>query len=143
MPLKRTVLPLLDRIDPLVADAGCANTVLFAAAQRLGHNTDVAGIARALAEHGVGSGARGPGGAPLASGGGEPAQARPVGPALILGSGGQRARRLPRYATWVSGRSPSRSEVQRGQPTCSRPQTALALRSNSSRSRQPPWRAPA
>jgi len=88
MPLKRTVLPLLDRIDPLVADVGCANTVLFAAAQRLGHNTDVAGIARALAEHGVGNGARAPGGAPLASGGGEPAQARPVGPALILGSGG-------------------------------------------------------
>ncbi len=89
MPLKRTVLPLLDRIDPLVADVGCANTVLFAAAQRLGHNTDVAGIARALAEHGVGNGARAPGGAPLASGGGEPAQARPVGPALILGSGGK------------------------------------------------------
>jgi shikimate dehydrogenase len=65
MPLKRTVLPLLDRIDPLVADVGCANTVVFAVAQRLGYNTDVAGMVRALSEHGVGA----------------------AGPALILGSG--------------------------------------------------------
>ena len=68
MPLKRTVLPLLDRIDPLVTDVGAANTVLFAAAQRLGYNTDVPGIVRALAEHDVGG-------------------ARPAGPALILGAG--------------------------------------------------------
>lgn len=69
MPLKRTVLPLLDRIDPLVTDVGAANTVLFAAAQRLGYNTDVPGMVRALAEHGVGP----RGGA--------------AGPALILGGG--------------------------------------------------------
>src|SRR6266571_3872220 len=43
MPLKRAVLPLLDRMDPLVTDVGAANTVLFAAAQRLGYNTDVPG----------------------------------------------------------------------------------------------------
>jgi shikimate dehydrogenase len=54
MPLKRTVLPLLDRIDPLVTQVGCANTVIFAAAQRLGYNTDVPGMVSALAEHGVG-----------------------------------------------------------------------------------------
>ena len=42
--------------DALVADVGCANTVLFAAAQRLGYNTDVAGMVRALSEHGVGAG---------------------------------------------------------------------------------------
>ncbi len=54
MPLKRTVLPLLDRIDPLVTQVGCANTVVFAAAQRLGYNTDVPGMVSALAEHGVG-----------------------------------------------------------------------------------------
>src|SRR5258707_13289674 len=88
MPLKRTVLPLLDRIDPLAADVGCANTVLFAAAQRLGYNTDVAGMVRALAEHGVGTGMPPPVGAPSASRGAQPARARPAGPALILGSGG-------------------------------------------------------
>jgi shikimate-5-dehydrogenase len=53
MPLKRTVLPLLDRVEPLVSQVGCANTVVFAAAQRLGYNTDVAGMVNALAEHGV------------------------------------------------------------------------------------------
>ena len=68
MPLKRTVLPLLDRVDPLAAQVGCANTVVFAAAQRLGYNTDVAGIVGALAEHGIGG-------------------QNPVGPALIIGGG--------------------------------------------------------
>ena len=53
MPLKRAVLPLLDRADPLVGEVGGANTVLFAAEQRLGYNTDVAGMVRALADHGV------------------------------------------------------------------------------------------
>ena len=87
MPLKRTVLPLLDRIDPLAADVGCANTVLFAAAQRLGYNTDVMGMIRALREHGVGSGGPAPAGSPSASLGAEPAKGSTVGPALILGSG--------------------------------------------------------
>jgi shikimate dehydrogenase len=53
MPLKRAVLPLLDRVDPLVTAVGGANTVIFAAAQRLGYNTDVAGMVRALAERGI------------------------------------------------------------------------------------------
>lgn len=69
MPLKRTVLPLLDRVEPLAAQVGCANTVVFAAAQRLGYNTDVAGIAGALTEHGIGR------------------LRQPVGPALIIGGG--------------------------------------------------------
>ncbi len=68
MPLKRTVLPLLDRMDPLVSDVGAANTVLFAAAQRLGYNTDVPGMVSALAERDAGSGTR-------------------AGPAVILGGG--------------------------------------------------------
>jgi len=68
MPLKRTVLPLLDRVEPLATQVGCANTVVFAAAQRLGYNTDVAGIVGALAEHGIGG-------------------QDPVGPALIIGGG--------------------------------------------------------
>jgi shikimate dehydrogenase len=68
MPLKRAVLPLLDRLDPLVTEVGAANTVLLAAEQRLGYNTDVAGMVRALGAYGVGT-------------------AGHVGPVLILGGG--------------------------------------------------------
>jgi len=68
MPLKRAVLPLLDRIDPLVAGVGAANTVLFAAEQRLGYNTDAPGMVRALGDGGVGT-------------------TKPAGPALVLGAG--------------------------------------------------------
>ena len=60
MPLKQAVLPLLDRIDPLATEVGAANTVLLAAAQRLGYNTDVPGMVRALREHGVAAGQAGP-----------------------------------------------------------------------------------
>jgi shikimate dehydrogenase len=53
MPLKRAVLPLLDTAEALVADVGCANTVIFAAGARQGHNTDVPGMVNALAAAGV------------------------------------------------------------------------------------------
>jgi shikimate dehydrogenase len=53
MPLKRTVLPLLDHVDPLAAAAGGANTVMFRSDGRYGYNTDVRGIVNALAEAGV------------------------------------------------------------------------------------------
>jgi shikimate dehydrogenase len=53
MPLKRAVLPLLDTAEPLVADVGCANTVIFAAGARQGHNTDVPGMVNALTAAGV------------------------------------------------------------------------------------------
>jgi shikimate dehydrogenase len=69
MPLKRTVLPLLDRIEPLATKVGGANTVVFAAAQRLGYNTDVAGMVSALAERGIGA-----------------AEAS-AGPAVVIGAG--------------------------------------------------------
>jgi shikimate dehydrogenase len=55
MPLKRAVLPLLDRTEPLAADVGAANTVVFADGQRHGYNTDVPGVVAALAEAGVSS----------------------------------------------------------------------------------------
>jgi shikimate dehydrogenase len=58
MPLKRTVLPLLDRTEPLAADVGGANTVVFAGGQRHGYNTDVPGMVAALDEAGVSSPAR-------------------------------------------------------------------------------------
>jgi shikimate dehydrogenase len=53
MPLKRAVLPLLDRVEPLAAQVGGANTVVFAAGQRHGFNTDVPGMLAALREAGV------------------------------------------------------------------------------------------
>jgi shikimate dehydrogenase len=53
MPLKRTVLPLLDHTDPLAAAVGGVNTLVFAEGKRHGYNTDVAGMLAALAEAGV------------------------------------------------------------------------------------------
>src|SRR5579872_3716657 len=50
MPLKRTVLPLLDHTDPLAVIAGGANTVVFRPDGRYGYNTDVQGIVDALTE---------------------------------------------------------------------------------------------
>jgi shikimate dehydrogenase len=54
MPLKRAVLPLLDRTEPLAAEVG-VNTVVFAHGERHGYNTDVTGMVTALAEAGVSS----------------------------------------------------------------------------------------
>jgi shikimate dehydrogenase len=96
MPLKRAVLPLLDRIDPMAADVGAANTVLFAAAQRLGYNTDVPGMVRALAAHGVGA-------------------AGAAGPAVVLGGGATACaavaalRDLGERTVVVAVRSPARA----------------------------------
>jgi len=53
MPLKRAVLPLLDRTEPLAVEVGGANTVVFEGGARLGYNTDVPGMVAALAEAGV------------------------------------------------------------------------------------------
>lgn len=50
MPLKRAVLPLLDHLEPLAAQVGAANTVVFTGGLRHGHNTDVPGMIAALAE---------------------------------------------------------------------------------------------
>jgi shikimate dehydrogenase len=80
MPLKRAVLPLLDRTDPLAAATGSANTVVFRADGRNGYNTDVQGITAALAEAGV-TGAGGTGAGLTEAGGDTP------GGVLILGAG--------------------------------------------------------
>ena len=53
MPLKRAVLPLLDRAEPLAVTVGAANTVILKDGQRLGFNTDVAGLAAAMHAAGV------------------------------------------------------------------------------------------
>lgn len=67
MPLKEVALALADEVDPLAARIGAANTLLRSRAGTLiGLNTDVAGIAAAVAEVG---GSRG-------------------GPVAVLGAGG-------------------------------------------------------
>jgi shikimate dehydrogenase len=53
MPLKRAVLPLLDRTEPLATQVGGANTVVFTGGARHGYNTDAPGMVAALAEAGV------------------------------------------------------------------------------------------
>ncbi|HEX3513779.1 MAG TPA: shikimate dehydrogenase, partial [Trebonia sp.] len=53
MPLKRTVLPLLDHVDHLAAATGGANTVVFRPEGRYGYNTDVQGVVDALTEAGA------------------------------------------------------------------------------------------
>jgi shikimate dehydrogenase len=50
MPLKRTVLPLLQHVDPVAMETGGANTVVFRADGRYGYNTDVQGIVDTLTE---------------------------------------------------------------------------------------------
>lgn len=57
MPLKQTVLPLLDHVEPLARVVGAVNTVLVqrggARPTLVGANTDVHGVAAALREGGV------------------------------------------------------------------------------------------
>ncbi|MDP3968355.1 MAG: shikimate dehydrogenase [Nocardioides sp.] len=65
MPLKRTVVPLVDEVLPQAARAGGGNTVLLDGGRRLLDNTDVPGAAAALRERYDG----------------------PVGSALVLGGG--------------------------------------------------------
>jgi len=55
MPLKRDVLPLLDRREPLVDVVGGANTVRLTDDGVLGANTDVHGVEQALRDAGVDS----------------------------------------------------------------------------------------
>lgn len=62
MPLKHAVLPLLHHVEPLAATVGAVNTLLVQAGggtpTLVGANTDVHGIAAALAEAGFGGGGR-------------------------------------------------------------------------------------
>jgi len=50
MPLKTDVLPLLDEASETVVLTQAANTIVFSERGRAGHNTDVAGMVRALQE---------------------------------------------------------------------------------------------
>ena len=50
MPLKTDVLPLLDDVSETASLTHAANTIVFTEQGRAGHNTDVAGMVRALQE---------------------------------------------------------------------------------------------
>ncbi len=50
MPLKRTVVPLVDSLDRWASLSGVANTVVFEDGRRSGFNTDAPGAVNALAE---------------------------------------------------------------------------------------------
>ena len=54
MPLKRAIIPLLDKVSETALAVEAVNTVLFAEdGTQSGENTDVPGIVAALAEHGI------------------------------------------------------------------------------------------
>ena len=72
MPLKRTVVPLLDAMSGRAEQAQAANTLVLADGRRTGHNTDVPGIAAAVRERYAG----------------------PVDRALVLGGGATAASAL-------------------------------------------------
>jgi shikimate dehydrogenase len=55
MPLKRTVVPLVDSLDRWASLSGVANTLVFEDGRRLGFNTDAPGAVNALAERVPGS----------------------------------------------------------------------------------------
>ena len=50
MPLKRTVVPLLDELSERAAQARAANTVILERGRRTGHNTDIPGALAAIRE---------------------------------------------------------------------------------------------
>lgn len=65
IPYKEAIVDHLDRLDPTAETVGAVNTVRIEGGQMTGHNTDVAGIRRALDEADA-----------------------PQGPALVVGAGG-------------------------------------------------------
>jgi shikimate dehydrogenase len=50
MPLKQTIIPLLDHVEPLAEVVGAVNTVLIQGRALIGANTDVYGLVAALGE---------------------------------------------------------------------------------------------
>lgn len=102
MPLKQTVLPLLDHVEPLAAVVGAVNTVLVQAGGSgrpvlTGANTDVHGIVAALSEGLAAAGSEGP----VAAGGpdgSEPTGERPARTAVVLGAGATAASALAALA---------------------------------------------
>lgn len=94
MPLKKTVMPLLDHVEPLAQVVGAVNTVIVHGAgggrrpSLTGANTDVHGIVAALRE-GLGS---------RAGAGHDAGSAAPVRSAVVLGAGATAASTLAALA---------------------------------------------
>lgn len=53
MPYKETVLPHLDRLDPIANDIGAVNTIVNDDGVLTGHNVDWIGVTGALEHHGI------------------------------------------------------------------------------------------
>jgi shikimate dehydrogenase len=112
MPLKQTVLPLLDHVEPLAAVVGAVNTVLVQAGGSgrpvlTGANTDVHGIVAALSEGlaaagepGAGASGAAPRGASASTAAVDSAsgQRPPVRTAVVLGAGATAASALAALA---------------------------------------------
>lgn len=109
MPLKQTVMGMLDHVDPLAVVTGAVNTVVVqgsgGARTFVGANTDVYGLVAALREGGALGAARGAGGGHghggSAAGAAAPASASSVeGPrtAVVLGAGATAASTLAALA---------------------------------------------
>ena len=132
MPLKRSVLPLLDDASELVGVVGGANTVVFTAEGLVGHNTDVVGIVGAL--RGIGAQ---PGPAMVLGGGATAASALAALAGLGCASAVVCARR-PEAAVALLGVADDSDSgwTSRAGPTCSRP----GMRRRSSCARHPPRR---
>ena len=95
VPLKETVIPLMDRLDPTARAIGAVNTIVIRNRRLTGHNTDAAGFRRALAND-LRFTARGARVLLLGAGG----AARAVGWALAA----DRARKI-----WIANRTPAKA----------------------------------
>lgn len=51
IPHKETVIPYLDEIEPVAAEIGSVNTIVFQNGKTIGHNTDLVGISETLKPH--------------------------------------------------------------------------------------------
>jgi shikimate dehydrogenase len=51
IPYKESVIPYLDTVDPVAAEIGSVNTILFSDGKTIGHNTDLIGISETLKPH--------------------------------------------------------------------------------------------
>jgi shikimate dehydrogenase len=54
LPYQQSVIPLLDKVDPLAAQIGAVNTIVHQDDYLYGYNTDAPGLLNALLEHGIG-----------------------------------------------------------------------------------------
>jgi len=53
IPHKESIIPMLDRLDPVAERIGAVNTVVNEDGTLIGHNTDVIGVRRTFEHHGV------------------------------------------------------------------------------------------